>query len=68
MPERHPNPLFGYALGAVLGTLLWNGIFLALGWAGLLSGAWVWFLIQATYGEAFLFAGMLLAANRRVAA
>lgn len=68
MPERHPSPLFGYAIGAALGTLLWNGIFLALGWAGLLSGAWIWFLIKTTYGGAFLFAGMLLAASRRGAA
>lgn len=65
MPERHPNPLFGYVFGAALGTLIWNLIFLGLSAAGLLTGPTVWLCIKVTYAAVFFFAGICWASSAR---
>jgi len=52
MPES--GGLAGYALGAALGAILWNAIFLGLSAVGLLTPDQTWMAIKIFYGGALL--------------
>jgi hypothetical protein len=51
----------GYALGAGLGSILWNGIFLGLSAIGILDPEMAWLCIKVIYfaAAAWVVAGIL---------
>ena len=52
MFEPESGGIGGMANGVFIGSLLWNAIFLACSWGGLMPGELAWVGIKATYALA----------------
>jgi len=55
----------GMATGVFLGTLMWDAIFIALFWVGVLSADWAWVLTKTMFGLAAGWYALLFGAGAR---